>query len=130
MPLFEIDDPNELWVLWRLVVEAKFHSNPDDGELWGSPYVHALATRIDQALLNAHESSGDRQFIDGHLRWRRSLPENAILGALKQRLKTAASTAWWRQMTEEKRIEFVRGCVSPFEPGREFLASLVREAEA
>jgi hypothetical protein len=129
-PLFEIGDDLELFALWRLVAEAKFHADPDDTDLWRSPIVHQLATRIADAMLRSYETKGDVKSVEHHRAWRASLPNNVVLPAVKKRLKRDASDEWWERLTLAEKVSYVRGCVAPFDPGQEFIEGLVREAEA
>jgi len=129
-PLFAVSDPIELLALWRLVAEAKFQSNPDDKDLWGSPYVHALAQRLSDALLRAEQAAGNVEGVDRHLRWVASLPSNIGLPVIKAKLRKDASEQRWSAQSPEEKLAFVRGCVAPFRPDGEFLEGLVRDAEA
>ena len=130
VPLFSISEPMELLPLWRLVAEAKFQSEPDDRDLWGSPYVHALSAKIADAMLKSYEAQGDTASIDAHRHWIESLPNNAVLPAIRSKFKLDASTQWWKEFSQQQRLEYVRGCIAPFEVSEEFLKGLVIDAEA
>lgn len=129
-PLFSVEDPTELLALWRLVAEAKFQPDPDDADLWGSPYVHALAQRISDALLLSYETSGEQQAAETHTVWVRSLPNNVVLPIVKAQLKRDAATPWWLRQSHEQKSAYVRRCIAPFEVHSEFLEGLIRDAEA
>ena len=86
-PIFRVDDPVELLALWRLVAEAKFQVDPDDQDLWGSPYVHALAQRISDALLSHYEAHEDLQAATAHRQWLMSLRTNVVLPVVEAQLK-------------------------------------------
>ncbi len=128
--LFTVEDPNELLALWRLVAEAKFQSAPDDTDLWGSPYVHALAQRISDALLRSRAAAGKLDAVETHKRWVESLPNNVVLPVIQAKLKIDAETSWWLGATHEQKLAYVRGCVAPFQPSPDFLEGLLRDAEA
>ena len=127
--LFCVSEPLELLALWRLVAEAKFHPDPEDRDLWGSPYVNALSTRLANAMLVSCEARGDLDQVARHRKWVSSLPDNVVLPVVKAHLKNDAKTDWWRDQTQEQKFAYVRGCVSPFEPDRDYLAQLIHEAE-
>lgn len=127
--LFSVANPDELLALWRLVAEAKFQADPDDKDLWGSPFVHNLAQRISDALLQTYKNQHDVQAIEAHHRWIASLPTNIVLSVVKARLRNDASSSWWHSMSHEQKLEYVQGCVSPFEPDQNFIELLVHEAE-
>jgi hypothetical protein len=126
-PLFEVRDEYELLALWRLVAEAKFQSDPDDEDLWGSPYVHALSTRIGDALLQCASNKGDAM---RHLQWRASLETNVVLPVVKKNLQRDAANASWRAWTMDEKIAYIRGCVAPFEVSHALADQLIREAES
>jgi hypothetical protein len=128
--LFSVSDPVELLALWRLVAEAKFQSNPDDKDLWGSPYVHALAQRVSDSLLRHHQAIGDNQLVNSHRQWVGSLPNNVVLPVIKAQLRNDASAPWWHKQSDEQKLRYVRGCISPFQSDDEFLKGLIHEAEA
>jgi hypothetical protein len=125
-PLFEVWDEYELLALWRLVAEAKFQSDPDDADLWGSPYVHALSKRIGDALLQCADNKGDAL---RHLQWRASLESNVVLPVVRKNLQRDAAKAAWQTWTQDEKIAYLRGCVAPFEVPDALAKQLLREAE-
>lgn len=130
MPLFCVDDPIELLALSRLVRDAKFQPECRDRDLWASPYVHALAARIDEAMLASYQGEHRERHIKNHLEWRASLPQNSqVLAAIRARLKEDAQTPWWREQSAESKLAYVRGCVAPYQPEDAFLRDLIHEAE-
>lgn len=129
-PLFVVDDPTDILVLWRLVAEAKFQAQPDDQDLWGSPYAHALVQRISDAVLRSHELNGKQSAVDAHHRWVKSLPNNIALPIVRAQLKKDAASPWWHEQTYDQKLAYLQGCVAPFQPEVEFLEALLREAEA
>ena len=130
VPLFTITEPTELLALWRLVAEAKFSEAPDDADLWGSPFVHTLANRIADAMLESYRLKGDLQAAARHEEWLNSLSRNVALPVIKSHLKRDASTEAWRKRSLEEKIHYVRGCIAPFRANQDFLVGLVRAAEA
>ena len=126
-PLFEVREEYELLALWRLVAEARFQSDPDDTDLWGSPYVHALSRRIGDALLQCANSKGDAL---RHLEWRASLELNVVLPVVKKNLRRDAAKTAWKALSQDEKIAYLRGCVAPFEVQIAFADQLIREAES
>lgn len=126
-PLFEVWDEYELLALWRLVAEAKFQADPDDADLWSSPYVHALSKRIGDALLRCADNKGDAL---RHLQWRASLESNVVLPVVRKNLQRDAAKAAWKAWTQHEKIAYLRGCVAPFEVPEGLAEQLIREAES
>src|SRR4051812_22844997 len=119
--LFTVTDRNELLALSRLVAEAKFQSNPDDAVLWGSPYVHELAKRISEAILNSYRAKGELGLADRHIRWTESLPKNVVLPIVQSNLRRDASRKFWQAMTRDDKVAYVRGCIAPFVATDDFI---------
>jgi hypothetical protein len=129
-PLFEIRDEHELLALWRLVAEAKFQSDPDDTDLWGSPYVHSLSKRIGEALLQCTEAKGDALRLERHLQWKASLESNVVLSVVKKNLQRDATQAAWKTWTRDEKVTYLRDCVAPFEVSDALAEQLIHEAES
>lgn len=127
-PLFVVSDEYELLALWRLVAEAKFHPDPEDTDLWGSPFVHSLSKRIDDALLECAKLK-DVEHARRHLSWRASLESNVVLPVVKKKLKDDAASAQWGSWRMDEKIAYLRGCIAPFEVSSALAEQLIREAE-
>jgi hypothetical protein len=127
--LFQISDPTELLALWRLVAEAKFQATPDDADLWGSPFVHSLANKISDAMMDAYRVSGKLDDVERHQQWLKSLPNNIVLPVVKAQLKRDAQSRQWPVSYQEK-VTYVRGCVAPFLASEDFIRQLIDDAES
>jgi hypothetical protein len=127
-PLFVVSDEYELLALWRLVAEAKFQPEPEDTDIWGSPFVHSLSKRIDDALFECAKSKGAEN-AQRHLAWRASLESNVVLPVVKKHLKKDAAGAQWKTWTMEEKTAYLRVCVAPFEVSPALAEQLIREAE-
>ena len=130
VPLLAISEPTELLALWRLVSEAKFQPDPEDKDLWGSPFVHALSVKVAAALLEGYVRAGDFAAIEAHKCWLASLPNNVVLQVVRTRLREDAQTRMWAALSRAEKREYVRGCIAPFLVEPEFLEGLIVEAEA
>jgi hypothetical protein len=128
-PIFEISDPIELLALWRLVAEAKFQENPEDTDLWGSPFVHSLACKISDAMLESYRLAGKLDDVERHKQWLNSLPNNLVLPAVKAQLKRDAQGRHW-PLAYEAKAAYVEGCIAPFLATKDFIRQLIDDAEA
>lgn len=127
-PLFAVADQNELEALWRVIAEAKFHPQPEDTDIWDSPYVHSLSMRVADALLDcARHTSVER--AQRHLSWRASLDSNVVLPVIKMHLKNRAAGAEWRSWTMKEKTEYLRVRAAPFEVSSALATELIFEAE-
>ena len=128
--LFSISDINELHALWRVVAEAKFHPDPEDSDLWSSPYVQTLALRIADAILESEKASGNVEAVERHLAWRRSLPSNVVLTAIRSKLRQDATQASWSRLSLLEKRDYLRARITPFTADDRFLDALIKEIEA
>lgn len=128
-PIFEISDPVELLALWRLIAEAKFHENPEDTDLWRSPFVHSLSRKISDAMLESYRLAGKYGDVERHEQWLNSLPDNVVLPAVKAKLKRDAQGRHW-PLTYEAKAAYVEGCIAPFLATNEFIRQMIDDAEA
>ena len=129
-PLFSVTDEHELNALWRLVAEAKFHPEPDDRDLWRSPYVQSLAVRIADAQLELERRRGNAHGVERHLAWRRSLPNNVALDAVRLKLREDSLEPWWKELSHSHKRAYVLARVAPFVVDEAFLDGLIRDVEA
>lgn len=127
--LFTVTDRNELLALSRLVAEAKFQPNPEDAALWGSPYVHELAKRISEGILDSYRAEGKLGLADRYTLWMKSLPENVALPIVRSNLRRDASRKFWTAMSRDEKVAYVRGCIAPFVATDDFIAGLIHDAE-
>jgi len=128
-PLFEVCDEFELFALWRLVAEAKFHSDPEDSDLWGSPFVNALSRKIPEAMLLSYLDAGQTEKAKRHREWLQSLPNNVVLPSVKAKLKRDALRPDWPKSYEAK-AKYVKECISPFLVNDDFIRELIEHAES
>lgn len=128
-PLFAVESHDDLWALWCLMIDAKFQPAQRDRLLWSSPLVRNVAAKLDEALLASYVAAGKDQHVEQHLRWRKSLPENELLEAVRSRLRLDSAQAFWRSWGAAEKKAYVRGCVVPFSPTDEFIDELVAAAD-
>lgn len=128
--LFSVENPDEPWALWRLVFDAKFQTELRDSDLFGSPFVEALAKRIDEAMLRSYRLQGKSESVELHRQWRKSLPQNLfVLHAVTARLKEDGKSKWWNSQSHDSKIAYVRGRLVPFEPTDDMLEKLVQQVD-
>jgi hypothetical protein len=124
-----IDDPDVLNAMLRAIVEAKFHPQPEDTLLWGSPLVAKAVLEVFNAAVTADEKRGRPDIADESRKWQRSLMANAILPVVRKRLREDAKKEFWRKYSASQKQSYVLQCISPFLLDPANLAQLVNEAE-
>jgi hypothetical protein len=129
-PLLELDDHAQVHALLRAIVEAKFHPQPQDPLIWGSPLVAAVAMRVFEATVQSDERLGKHQNAQASREWQRSLMSNALLPVVRSRLRQDAKEEFWRKLSPSERQGYVAQCITPFTADANVLAQLVNEAEA
>jgi len=127
--MFQVDSYDEMRALLRAVIEAKFHRDPDDIVVPGSPLVADVVNRLARAV--AEESIR----IDGDAardRWSAWIH----IGPERDEWKSAvayATSLWpkmWPKWSVEKRRVVARVLLSPFELEDATLDAFLREVEA
>jgi hypothetical protein len=124
-----IDDPDVLSAMLRVIVEAKFHPQPKDTLLWGSPLVSKAALAIFNASVAADESRGRQDVAAASRKWQRSLMDNAILPTVRKRLREDATKEFWKKYSTQEKHAYVLQCISPFLLDPASVAQLANEAE-
>lgn len=118
-----ISDYYELLNLHKALLEAKFHDNPDNYYVAGSPYVARLSSKvIDLLAIIEIERKGTESWTD----WRKLSNQDHY--------KTRAVNAIihrgvWEQLSDCEKRETVFNYISPFTCTDVEMASLIREID-
>lgn len=115
----------QLLILQRGLLEAKFSSNPRDTALQGSPILAELSsfavTAIRERLAQEGDEARARQWAEW-ARWGQRAVEQQIVRDHLQRLET------WQRMSKESQYAYVRALVAPFEATDDEIAELIHAA--
>lgn len=119
VPQITVRGEAELAALDKVLREAKFAENPEDGAIAGSPIVADLARRTRAALRRMYpERPGENEIGPGRREWNVSL-------------STAARKAVrvWTDWGRNRRHSYVRDLLSPYDVSETNVERFVREAE-
>ncbi|HEX6391957.1 MAG TPA: hypothetical protein VFZ97_00855 [Acidimicrobiales bacterium] len=120
--MFESLSIEQLLILQRALLEAKFLAEPRDPALQGSPILAELSFGVVQAIKDHYARVGDRgrvqQWIDWSQWHRRTIEKDLVRDHLRSLEK-------WNQMSEEVRMAYVRSLVAPFVITPEELGELI-----
>jgi hypothetical protein len=127
--MFQIDSYPELIALFRAVIEAKFHANPEDLDVPGSTILANVAIRLTRAKVDEEVKLYGEAALSRWQAWARTGPERE---EWKSSLRYAASmwkTIWSKWSVEERRSA-ARTLLSPFELDEVMVDVFLREVEA
>lgn len=110
--LFSITDYYELLALHRIVLEAKFHNDPDDRDIADSPIAAALANRIVEALQNAEALRGKPERVSEWERWRKVDFKGRFLENTVSYLRRHDK---WSSMSQTERRDMAATLLAPFQ---------------
>jgi len=121
MALFEIDDPIKLWALYRAILEAKYHEDPEDKDIFGSPIVADISISV----VNALKNSGFN--LNGQLDWDQmcTADENSeFVEKIKDRIKFVN-----KERAIENKKEFIKDAFAPLTVSDELIKSLINDMD-
>lgn len=120
---FEIDDYYDLLNLHKALLEAKFHENPDNEYVAGSPIIARLYNNI-MDLLAEHEREQKGQ--EAWSKWRK-LSEHPDL---RERIIHALMKIdKWKLLTEDEKIDKIINYSAPFECSSDEIMQIMRELD-
>lgn len=116
----------QLLILQRGLLEAKFSPAPRDTALQGSPILADLCYAIVQAIRQKYAQQGDesrvRQWAEW-ARWSKRTIEQQVVRDHLTRLEA------WKKMSFTSKNTYVRALIAPFEATDDEIAELIRLAD-
>jgi hypothetical protein len=126
MAELRIDDYYELLALHQALLEAKFHANPDNLDVQGSPFVARIAERTLAALVEMELQRGRADRAHEWNEWARVEEGGRYWRAAIQR---AAACREWSTWSNDEKRRFAVDLLSPFRASEAELEVFVGEAE-
>ena len=125
--MFSISESPDVNAMFRVVLEAKFHENPEDDDIPASALVAALAIEL-RNCLRAKEV--EREGMAAERRWEEWLAITATRREWRCAMAYAAGH-WkeWPSWTEDAKEVAVRQLLSPFEVSPETIAAFRQDLE-
>ena len=117
----------ELLALHQTLLEAKFHAEPDNSDVAGSPIVAGIANRVYDALVRLEEVRGNASKSEQWTKWRQVENKKWIVERVRD---YAIKNPHWEKWDNSVRIDYLRCAISPFEIGEDRLHSLLDEINA
>lgn len=129
MALFSINDKEELLALFKTLMEAKFHHDPDSLEVQGSPIVARICERVAEALITTEE----REYNWGNAqRWREhfSHAENKqdCMRVVRKHL-SIINEGLWQSFSAKQKETMIKDLLSPFVASNKLIIKLIKEKE-
>lgn len=121
----EIADYYVLLNLHKALLEAKFHTNPDNLLVCSSPIIADLSNKIVD-ILSKKDALKDPQNVGKWDSWRKLTAQTFY----KDRaVKNAVLNERWPEMTEEDKIRCAKNLLSPFTATEEELLNFIKEVD-
>ena len=111
--LFDVHNEQELQVLHRALMEAKFAERPSDTAIPGSPYLADMANRVVAKL-----SELDPSWTE----WRKARGHEEMLAIVKRHIEECRR---WTEWTKEEKVCYVNILLSPLVADEQLLEVLV-----
>ncbi|WP_437968478.1 hypothetical protein WMF04_03935 [Sorangium sp. So ce260] len=124
--MMEIKSHAEALALLRVIVEAKFHSNPDDRDVPGSSVLAALAVRIRESVVAEEIRREGAVAAERWSEWSRLGPSRPEWAAARD----FAASSWreiWGEWSEAQKRDAATVLLSPFEVDRDDLSMFLDE---
>ena len=115
---------DELIILHLVMMEAKFHADPDNPTLQGSHRVADMAENIIYALIAA-EAKGQSPDPPGWSSWRLLTNQRTEYGWTIKKLR---SNRFWSKLPDDQRTQYVRDLLSPLYETPEQIEAIMASA--
>lgn len=125
--MFAIDGYQELMVLHRALMEAKFSESLNDTAIGGSPILAEISNRVVDALIQ--ESSGTDSTAysaESWRRWRTAASRVLELEVIRDRIQ---NTNKWPEWSQDEQRYYLSILLSPFEYDEDFLTSFMESLQ-
>lgn len=124
--VFRVSDYYELLALHRTVMEAKFHPDPDNRYVAGSPFVARMSERIVAGLIELERRRGRGERAEQWAEWR-SRPQAGRCWEVA--VKHAMAHPGWVGWSPSEKLEFAVDVLAPFAVEAPELAAFVGEVD-
>jgi hypothetical protein len=120
--IFSIDDYDQLMALHRVMMEAKFTTDPNDSDIQGSPLVAAIAHQIVETLAEMDSGKTGEAARSKWQAWRTISPERREYQIIQTKLSSAPG---WRTLSASEQTQYVKDLVSPLLISDELIRQLI-----
>jgi hypothetical protein len=114
----------QLLVLQRGLLEAKFSPNPRDSALQGSPILAELTSSIVQEIRERYALEGDENRVNQWTEWARWSKRTVERRLVRDHLRELEA---WEKMSADSRYAYVRALIAPFEASDGEIAELIHD---
>jgi hypothetical protein len=116
----------QLLILQRGLLEAKFSPNPRDTALRGSAILAELSSSIVDTIRERYTREGDAARARQWSEWSRWAKRTAERELVLDHLRGLEA---WRRMSNEVRSSYIRALIAPFEATDDEVAELIHAAD-
>lgn len=119
---FSINDYYELMALHRVIMEAKFSTDPSDSAIQGSPYVATIANQAIEVLIEIEVSKEGESSRLKWQEWRKISPDRREYKIVQTKIK---SEALWKTWSFDEQTTYIKDLVSPLQISDEMVSELI-----
>ncbi len=121
-----IEKHEELLALHKALMEAKFHADPDNLLVSGSPFVADICNRVVDALIEI-ESQKNPLKREAWMNWLNIEKQETFW---KRAINSALKFKRWETLSLSKKEEYVRCLLSPFRVEEKEIMGFIDEVES
>ncbi len=126
---FVIDDYNDLLNLHKALMEAKFHSDPENDCIAGSPIIARIMNQIVD-ILSENSSDNDSWKMWRNIKLHRMEEERlGRIGFWHKMVTAAAKDCIWKKLSYHDKIETAKVYLSPFTYDNQDLEDFIYQAD-
>lgn len=121
-----ISEHAELVVLHKALIEAKFHPEPENLLISGSPYIADICNRVVDALIEI-ESQKNHLKYDGWMQWLDIKRQKTFWN---RAIKYAQEFNRWDKLTIDEKRRYVQCLLTPFRFDEGDITKFINEVES
>lgn len=122
-----VSNPMELLALHKAIMEAKFHENPENQDVLGSPLLAAIADQVMDAIINAEDAVGNSSKASSWRTFRR-LSSNTWIA--ERVYRQVVRNPNWRAFDDVSRTRYLICALAPFQATSSELDNLRQRIDA
>ena len=122
MTEIRIADYHELLSLHKALMEAKFHANPENAYIAGSPHISRIARDVASAIVDSLRLSGDDDKADHWEDWLKLANQRWIIDRVVAHMR---ENEGWRSWNDGEIYDYLECMFSPFFASEEDFAEVL-----
>ncbi len=109
-PSVTISGYGELLSLHKTIMEAKFHPNPENRDVLGSPHVAGIANAVMHAIIDHEVSAGRAKKAQGWRDWRQLKNQSWVGDRIIEQVQRNPN---WMRLSADQKDHYLSAAVAP-----------------